>query len=99
MKTGITLVTMAQGNPLVLKETFKSFWGIVDEIIFGDLTLFSDDKELIKSYQNEFNLKIVEYPFNYIFKNGFSSILNSLIRPKRKKRKFRTKPTKPQRLR
>lgn len=79
MKTGITLVTMAQGNPIVLKETFKSFWGVVDEIIFGNMTLFWEDAKLIKSYQNEFNLKIIEYPFNYIFKNGFSSILNSLI--------------------
>lgn len=79
MKTGLTLVTMAQGNPKALYQTFKSFWGIVDEIIFGDLTLFSEDSELIKSYQNEFNLKIVKYPFNYIFANGFSSILNSLI--------------------
>ena len=79
MKTGITLVTMSQGNPLVLKETFDSFWGVVDEIIFGDLTIFNDDAELIKSYQNDFNLKIVKYPFNYIFNNGFSSILNDLI--------------------
>jgi hypothetical protein len=79
MKTGITLITMSQGNPIVLKDTFDSFWGVVDEIIYGDLTLFSDDANLIKSYQNQFNLKIIKYPFNYIFNNGFSAILNDLI--------------------
>jgi len=70
---------MAQGNPKVLKSTFESLWGVVDEIIFGDLTLFKSDANLIRTYTNEFNLKIVDYPFFYIYKNGFSSILNSLI--------------------
>lgn len=79
MTTGISLVTMAQGNPKALKETFKSFEGVVDEIIFGDVCLFEEDRRLIYSYQNDFNLKIIEYPFNYIFTNGFSSILNDLI--------------------
>ncbi len=79
MKTGITLVTMAQGNPKALKETFDSFWGVVDEIIFGDVCLFEDDSRLIESYKNYYNLKIVKYPFNYIFKNGFSAILNNMI--------------------
>jgi hypothetical protein len=79
MNTGITLITMAQGNPIVLKETLKSFEGIADEIIFGDVLLFNDDRELIQSYCNEFNLKIIKYPFNYIFQNGFSAILNDLI--------------------
>ena len=78
-KRNITLVTMSQGNPIVLKETFDSFWGVVDEIIWGDLCIFEDDRKLIESYQSLYNLKIVKYPFNYIFKNGFSSILNSLI--------------------
>lgn len=79
MKTGISLITMAQGNPKALKETFKSFEGVVDEIIFGDVLLFNDDRELIQTYCHEFKLKIVKYPFNYIFKNGFSAILNDLI--------------------
>lgn len=79
MKTGISLICMSQGNPKVLKETFKSFWGLVDEIVFGDMCLFPEDSELIESYKKEVNLKIIKYPFSYIFKNGFSSILNSLI--------------------
>lgn len=79
MKTGLTLVTMSQGNPKALKETFNSFWGVVDEIIFGDMTLFEEDADLIESYKTEYNLKIIKYPFNYIYKNGFSTILNDLI--------------------
>lgn len=70
---------MAQGNPKALKETFDSFNGVADEIIFGDLTLFPDDAALIESYKNYYNLKIVKYRFNYIFKNGFSFILNDMI--------------------
>lgn len=79
MNTGISLICMSQGNPKVLKETFKSLWGVVDEIIFGDLLLFEDDRKIIENYTKEFNLKIIPYQFTYIFENGFSAILNSLI--------------------
>lgn len=69
---------MGAGNPIVLKETFKSLSTICDEIIYGDLMLFQKDRELVRSYRNEFNLRIFNYEFNFIFKNGFSDILNSL---------------------
>lgn len=78
MKTGITGVTMAAGNIKILKETFKSMATFCDEIIFGDLILFPEDRELLESYRGEFNLQIIKYPFDYIFANGFSPILNNL---------------------
>ena len=69
---------MGAGNVLVLKETLKSFSKICDEVIYGDLLVWEEDREILKSYQEEFNIKIVSFPFNYIFKHGFSSILNAL---------------------
>lgn len=74
----ITLITMSQGNPIALKRTIDSFAPYCDEVIYGDLCVFQEDRTLIKSYKNLYNMKIVTYPFNYIFKNGFSTILNSL---------------------
>lgn len=74
----ISLITMSQGNPIALKRTFDSFKNVVSEIIFGDLTIFEEDAKLIESYKSSFNLKIVKFPFDFIFKNGFSVILNSL---------------------
>jgi len=78
MKTGISLLTMGAGNVIVLKETLKSFRNICDEVIYGDLLLFPEDREIVASYQDEFNLKIIPFEFDYIFKNGFSSLLNVL---------------------
>jgi len=80
MSKGITLLTMGAGNILVLKETLKSFVGsgICNEVIYGDMLLFPDDREVVKTYEKEFNLKSIKLPFDYIFKNGFSSILNLL---------------------
>lgn len=78
MKTGITLLTMGAGNVIVLKETLKSFRNICDEVIYGDLLLFPEDREIVASYQDEFNMKIVPFEFDYLFKNGFSSLLNVL---------------------
>lgn len=79
MKRPISLVTMGAGNVKVLKETLKSFAPFVDEFVYGDMLLFPEDRGIVKSYQKEFNLKIIELPFDYIFKNGFSSVLNLLI--------------------
>lgn len=74
----ITGLTMGAGNVLVLKKTLESLSTICDEIIYGDLLLWERDRELVESYKKEFNIKIIKYPFNYIFKNGFSAILNNL---------------------
>jgi hypothetical protein len=78
MNRNISLLTMGAGNVLVLKETLKSFKNICNEIIYGDMLLWEGDREILKSYQSDYNLKIVEFTFNYIFKNGFSSLLNQL---------------------
>lgn len=78
MEKKITLITMGQGNPVALKRTMDSFKGIVDEIIFGDLLIFDSDRAIIERYQEEYNLKIVRLPFNFIFENGFAYTLNEL---------------------
>ncbi len=74
----ISLITMSHGNPIALKRTFDSFKGICDEIVYGDLCIFPEDSELIETYKAEFNLKIIKLPFDFIFKNGFSEVLNTL---------------------
>ncbi len=74
----ITLVTMGQGNPIALKRTLESFKAIADEIIFGDVLIFDSDRTIIEKYQEEYNLKIVKLPFNFIFENGFAYTLNEL---------------------
>lgn len=74
----ITLITMGQANPIALKRTMDSFKGIVDEFVFGDMLIFDDDHKLVKSYLQEYNLKIFRMPFNYIFENGFAATLNEL---------------------
>ena len=75
----ISLITMGQANPIALKRTLDSFKGVVSEVVFGDLLIFPDDRELVKSYQSEYNLRIIPLPFNYIFHMGFSNVLNFLI--------------------
>jgi len=74
----LTLITMAQGNMKALKKTFDSFSGVVNEIVFGDLLLFEDDRKVLDEYCQQYNIKVVKFPFNYIFINGFSSLLNNL---------------------
>lgn len=74
----ITGLTMGAGNVRVLKETLKSLSTVCDEIVYGEMLLFEDDKEVLEGYKKEFNLKVINFPFNYIFKNGFSAILNEL---------------------
>lgn len=74
----ITLITMGQGNPIALKRTLESFKGFVNEIIYGDLLIFEEDRKIIETYKSEYNLRIVLFEFNYIFKDGFSAILNAL---------------------
>jgi hypothetical protein len=79
-KRNITLLTMGAGNVIVLEETLKSFVrsGICNEVIYGDLLLFAEDREILNTYVEPYNVKIVPFQFNYIFKNGFASLLNEL---------------------
>lgn len=80
----VTLITMSQGNPIALIRTLESFKDVVTEVIFGDLCVFEDDSKAINKIFNTYTLntmvasKVIKFPFNYIFKNGFSSILNFL---------------------
>src|SRR6478752_551377 len=74
----ITGITMGAGNVTVLKKTIESFINVCDEIVYGDLLLFEEDREVVKRYSKEYNIKIIQFPFNYIFRHGFSSILNEL---------------------
>lgn len=78
MKTGLTLITMGSGNVKVLKQTLESFKHICDEVIYGDLLLFEEDRKILNSYKEEYNMFIWELPFDYLFKYGFSSLLNKL---------------------
>lgn len=75
---GITLVTMGQGNVKALKKTLESFKHICNEVVYGDLLIFPEDRAIVESYQKEYNLRIMPLPFNYIFQMGFSSVLNYL---------------------
>lgn len=74
----ITLITMGQGNPVALKRTLDSFKGTVDEIIFGDLLIFDSDRAIIEKYRDEYNMKIIKLPFDFIFLKGFAATLNEL---------------------
>lgn len=78
MKTGISGVTMLAGNVIILEETLKSFSTICDEIVVGDMIIFPEDREILYSYEQKYNLKIVPLPFDYIFRHGFASVLNLL---------------------
>jgi len=75
----ISLISMGAGNVLALKKTLESFKGIVNEVVYGDMLIFPEDREVVKGYQDEYNLRIIQLPFNYIFNMGFSSLLNFLI--------------------
>lgn len=74
----ISLITMGAGNPRAFLKTLESTEGVVDEIIFGDLLLFPEDRDLVHSYKDRFNLKVVPMPWNYIYHHGFSTVLNLL---------------------
>lgn len=78
MNRDITLISMGSGNVIALGETLRSFKNICSEIIYGDMILFNEDREILGIYEKEYNFKIVPLPFDYIFKNGFSECLNTL---------------------
>jgi hypothetical protein len=78
MKTGITLITMGAGNVKVLGKTLESFSGICDEVIYGDLLVFEEDRQVLAEYHKKYNMAVIHLPFSYIFQNGFSDTLNLL---------------------
>jgi hypothetical protein len=74
----VTLILPTQGNPIALKRTLDSVQDICDEIVIGSVCIFEDDIAVINSYKKEYNIKVLNLPFNYILKNGFSATLNLL---------------------
>lgn len=78
MKTGITLITMGAGNVKVLGKTLESFNQVFDEVIYGDMLLFEEDRKFLWEYKKLYNFSTVTLPFNYIFRYGFSDTLNLL---------------------
>lgn len=74
----VSLIFPAQGNPIAIKRTIDSLEGIIDEVVIGNVSIFPDDREKILTYGNQINLKLIDAPFNFIFKNGFSNTLNIL---------------------
>ncbi len=78
MKTGISGITMLSGNVIILEETIKSLLTICDEVVIGDLIVFPEDRERLCWYQTKYNIKIIKLPFDNLFKNGFSFVLNLL---------------------
>lgn len=77
-KRGVSLVTMTQGNPIALKRTIDSLKGVINEVIIGDVCVFDEDREKIISYGSEIPMKMINMPFNHIFKTGFANTLNML---------------------
>lgn len=78
MKKGITLITPAHANPIALKRTIESVSGICDEIIVADLCMFKEDSIEMSKYCDEYNMKLICFPFNHLYYYGFSEILNML---------------------
>lgn len=77
MKTGITLITMGAGNVKALGKTLDSFKNVFDEVVYGDMLLFEDDRAFLSTY-HKYNMKVLKLPFNYIFHWGFGCVLNAL---------------------
>ncbi len=72
-----SLKSPTQGNPEALKRTIDSLEGIIDEVIVGDVIIFPEDRQTILSYYKvDCPVNIIKFPFEFIFKNGFSAILN-----------------------
>lgn len=74
----LTFIAPTQGNPIALERTMHSLRGICNEFIVGSMCFFNDDRDVIIKLSDRFNLKVVDLPFNYIFKNGFADTLNKL---------------------
>lgn len=74
----ITLITPTHANPIALKRTLDSVKDICNEIVVGELCVFPPDKEIIESYCHEYNLKVGHLRFNYLYRHGFSEVLNTL---------------------
>lgn len=79
---------MGLGNQKALEKTISNviekFNGRLTEIIYGNLSAFEEDYNTVELYAKEVlektavTMKVIHYPINYIYDNGFNKILNSL---------------------
>lgn len=74
----ITLITMGQGNMETLRRTLESFKELFNEVIFGDLLIFDEDRDRLNQLKDQYNIHSVKLPFNYIYNHGFAATLNLL---------------------
>src|SRR3954463_16236714 len=74
----ISLLVMGAGNVKVLRQTIESVSGICNEVIYGDMLLWDQDREILNGYSRRFNIRIVPFEWNYLYHNGFSALLNEL---------------------
>lgn len=78
MERKVSLITMLNGNVLALRKTFESFKDSMGEFVVGDLLIFDEDRKMLEDYKSEFNLRTIRLPFDYLYHQGFSSLLNYL---------------------
>lgn len=78
MERKVSLITMLNGNVKALRKTLDSFKYSMAEFIVGDMLLFDEDREILESYKSDFNLRTIRLPFDYLYHQGFSSLLNYL---------------------
>lgn len=74
----ITLITPAHANPIALKRTMDSVKHICNEFVVGELCMFNEDRLAIEGYCQDYNLKVGHLSFNYLYRHGFSEVLNTL---------------------
>ena len=78
MERKVSLITMLNGNVLALRKTLESFKDSMGEFVVGDLLIFDEDRKILEDYKSEFNLRTIRLPFDYLYHQGFSSLLNYL---------------------
>jgi hypothetical protein len=79
MHQKFSLILSTQGNVDALKRTIDSLGDMIDEVVVGSCCVFKEDELTILSYNRpEVPIKIIKFPFNFIFCNGFANMLNSL---------------------
>lgn len=69
---------MGAGNVKALGKTLDSFKNVFDEVVYGDMLLFEEDRRVLDGYKQTYNMGVLRMPFNYIFTYGFANTLNTL---------------------
>lgn len=69
---------MGAGNVKALGKTLDSFKNVFDEVVYGDMLLFEEDRRVLDGYKQQYNMGVLRMPFNYIFTYGFANTLNTL---------------------